>query len=97
MQKSRQDNVAKQRKPESRINNCGAIATLVANFCRVDFSSPGYGKPKLRRVWPIPITVLDARTVFAIPVAPSDTLAGRHGRGLASDAGIEAAARFELK
>ena len=79
MQKSRQDNVAKQRKPESRINNCGAIATLVANFCRVDFSSPGYGKPKLRRVWPIPIIVLDARTVFAIPVAPSDPV-GCHGR-----------------
>ena len=81
MQKSRQDNVAKQRKPESRINNCGAIATLVANFCRVDFSSPGYGKPKLRRVWPIPIIVLDARTVFAIPVAPSEPV-GCYGRSL---------------
>ena len=38
-----------------------------------------------------------SRTQPRLPVAPSDTLVGRHGRGLASDAGIEGAARFELK
>ena len=96
MQKSRQDNVAKQHKPELRIKNCGAIATIVANFCRVDFSSPGYGKPKLRRVWPIPITVLDARQ-FLPYQSRLQTPVGCHGRGLASDAGIEAAARFGVK
>jgi hypothetical protein len=27
------------------LDNCGAIATFVANFCRVDFNGAGYGKP----------------------------------------------------
>ena len=27
------------------LENCGAIATFVANFCRADFSGPRYGKP----------------------------------------------------
>jgi hypothetical protein len=34
--------------------NCGAIATSVANLCRVDFSGSDHGKPLLRRVWLIP-------------------------------------------
>jgi hypothetical protein len=27
------------------LENCGAIATFVVNFCRADFSGPRYGKP----------------------------------------------------
>jgi hypothetical protein len=27
------------------LENCGAIATFVANFCRADVSGPRYGKP----------------------------------------------------
>jgi len=27
------------------LENCGAIATFVANFCRADFIGPRYGKP----------------------------------------------------
>ena len=26
------------------LENCGAIATYVANFCPADFTGPGYGK-----------------------------------------------------
>lgn len=27
------------------LENCGAIATFVANFCRADFGGSRYGKP----------------------------------------------------
>jgi hypothetical protein len=52
------------------LDNCGVIATPMANLCRIAFVGSGYGKLSLRWGWPIPILFF-CPNCLAIPIAPS--------------------------